>query len=605
MPARISSLQRTAGNRAVAGLLLARARVTTGAKFRASVPVRAGGGNAQEARLTTLEQQIYNRLESYNQLSRGKLNRRVKLLGELDERIYEWFTTLAITDFDTEPRAQFMRRLMDKLQAEHVKVVERALQTNVAPIYRHGLTAPEKQQATRLWNSVAQNAGMIQIVPGGDPKFRAKTLSNLAKMLHTGIGREEIEFLDQTPAGGAPPGVTAGSLPTPPAGRAVTGWETYIAPDTQDLQSVGFGMATGTDDGSSNRPLSQVHQFGAGEHSYKKLNVPPATLADYPVVSDAAQYNRALVGGKAGFAINAAATTDYYEFGHGEGNLVIMKYGQFARGLGAGNVEVISPDFVLLAHELGHALRVRGGAYAQDEQFGWFGENSPKWQNKGEEMSNVIGIENPIRAQSGITERSTYNTWKFVYGMPAIAHLSTQMFPVLNRLRPMGFDDEQVWAWAKTVPAARKLYLLTAIGNSGLSDADRDERKKLKDEISSPVLAEAAAALPTVFDDLLATHVATMLLPRLRAVSDDPTKAAALMTGLSVTERVQALAYLLEHQGTLDQIKQLLHFKMGARLGTRQSDRAAARLAALQSLIAPGGTEAGARTDRAAALATG
>lgn len=64
-----------------------------------------------------------------------------------------------------------------------------------------------------------------------------------------------------------------------------------------------------------------------------------------------------------------------------------MQYGQFARGLGPGNVEVISPDFVLLAHEMGHAARVRGGGYAVDDQFGWFGETKATWSDRAEEMS--------------------------------------------------------------------------------------------------------------------------------------------------------------------------------------------------------------------------
>ena len=113
----IWSLQRSAGNRAVAGLLLARARVTTGQKFRERVPVRPPGGNQRERRLRTLEREIHNRLVRYNRAAAPTIDDQVRLLGELDERIYEWFSVLGSTDFDTEPLARFMRQLMEKLDA--------------------------------------------------------------------------------------------------------------------------------------------------------------------------------------------------------------------------------------------------------------------------------------------------------------------------------------------------------------------------------------------------------------------------------------------------------------------------------------------------------
>jgi hypothetical protein len=606
------ALQRSAGNRAVAGMVkVARARVTSGRDFRASVPVRTGATPGDLA-LAPIEKRIKTRLVRYNRIATDptQLAARIQLLGELDHEIYSWFNALQSTDFDIdtpglpEPRAVFMRRLMEELDREHVNVVHRSMAAGIVPIYGAGLSAPEMTRATALWNSVSQGAGMLQIESGGDVGFERKTLSSLAKMLHTQTGRDAIEFLDAPPPGpGAPAGVNGALLPVHPSwGTRLTGYETFIIPETQALRQAGIAGATGTGEDSANKPLSQVHGAGPGQSGYTRLPAAPApaALGGYPVVTNAREYNRALLEGKPGFAIDPVGpggVREYYEFGTGEGNALVMKYGQFARGIGAGNVEVISPDFVLLAHEMGHAVRVRGGGYAADEQFGWFGEAPPNWQNKAEEMSNVIGIENPVRQESGITPRTTYNTWKFVHGQAQLGNLVVAFGPILQDLQTAGFSEAEVWTWAKTQPAAKTLFMYGMLGIGPLTAAEVDERKDLKDRVSTPLLNQAQGAVPTFYTDFMQSKVPTLLPPLLRQVSDDDgTKAAALEAGLDATEKVRALAYL--RVNGVNGVKALMHFGYSARKGTTEAKRAAARLAALKTLLGPGGSLASAQTQR-------
>lgn len=595
---RVLDLQRSAGNHAVASVL-ARAPVTTGDQFRTRVPRRADGGTAQETTLATAERRIRNRLDRYNQIANdnAQVPARVTLLGELDHEIYKWFDTLQIQDFDTEPLAGHMRDLMEELDREHVNVVRAAVAANIVPVYTAGLSAIQQQRATRLWTSVSQGAGMLQIEGGGDAAFKDKTLSSMAKMLHTYTGRELIDYLD-APAAGRPPGV--GALPVNPrTGAQLTGYETFIVPETQALRHVGIAGATGTNEDSANKPLSQVHGAGPGKADYVKIDRPRRSRRDdYPVVANAEQYNAALLDGKPGFAIRQGRRTEYYEFGTGEGNALVMRYGQFSRGIGAGDVEVISPDFVLLAHEMGHAVRVRGGGYAADEQFDWFGESKPTWQRRAEEMSNVIGIENPIREESGITTRSTYKTWKVVHGTPALDQIMLAFIPVMRSVQDAGFTEAEAWAWAKTQPAAKKLFLYGSMTTDPFSDAELLERKDLKDRVSTPLIAEAQGALPTFFSDFVASKVPTLLRPYLDQISGDAVKGGALMNGLTAGERSQALVYLHSQQTPVAQIQTLLHFGKSDLFGTTESKRAAARLAAVRELIKPGGTVATATTER-------
>ena len=555
--------------------------------------------------LGRLEGKVRRRLRRYNRVATDntQLPARIALLGELDDHVYRWFDTLASTDFDAEPRALFMRNLMEELNREHVNVVRAAAAAGVVPVYGAGLSVAERTRAAALWASVSAGAGSLQIESGGDAEFEAKTLSSIAKMLHTGTGRDVIGFLDRPPPvpGGAPPGVAGASLPVHPDwGTRLTGYETFIVPETRALQQAGFAAANGTGESSANRLLSQVHGAGAGQSGYTRLVAPPAVLADYPVVADAAQYNRALLEGKPGFAISHGGATEYYLFGTGEGNAIVMQYGQFARGLGAGNVEVISPDFVLLAHEMGHAVararrRLRGGRAVRLVS----GEPMPTWQSRAEEMSNVIGIENPVRQESGITARSTYNTWKFAVGMPQLTNLQATFRDILGDLRAAGFTDADVWDWAKTQPATRKLFMFGYSGWGPLSETEASERTALKDRLSSPLLNEAGGAGATFYDDFIRSKLPTLLRPYLKLISDDDdAKAGALMAGLSTAEQIQALAYLHGNHDALNAVKVLMHFGSSARRGTTDAKRAAARLAALRTLIAPGGTMAAAQIQK-------
>jgi hypothetical protein len=212
-------------------------------------------------------------------------------------------------------------------------------------------------------------------------------------------------------------------------------------------------------------------------------------------------------------------------------------------------------------------------------------------------MSNVVGIENPVRQESGITTRSTYDTWKFVVGQPQLNALVLSFGPILQRLQAAGFTDADVWSWAKGQPATKTLFMY-GVAFGPFSDSEREERKDLKDRVSTPLLNLARGAQPTFFDDFMNSKVPTMLRPYLRLISGDDAKAGALEAGLTGAEKIQALAYLHGNRNALNAVKALMHFGHSARKGTTEAKRAAARLAALRTLIAPGGTLATAQTQR-------
>ena len=186
-------------------------------------------------------------------------------------RSTKWFDTLKSTDFDTDPRASFMRKLMEELDAEHVNVVKAAVAANVVPVHTGDLKPGAQSRSGRIWTSVSQGAGLLQIEGCGNAEFEWKTLSGIATMLHTRTGRDLVDYLDR-PAADAPPGV--GALPNASdLGTQLTGYETFIVPETQRFATRASPAPPGRE---RTPPTSRCHR------STRRAPARPATRSSPP-----------------------------------------------------------------------------------------------------------------------------------------------------------------------------------------------------------------------------------------------------------------------------------------------------------------------------------
>jgi hypothetical protein len=575
---------------------VARAPVMTADEFRATIPVNVSPAPAEQRRVAD-EAAIAHRLTAYNAIADDdtRVPDRIRLLGELDRLIYGWFDQLGTQDFGLDPRAAFMHGVMNQLEAEHVNVTRLTRAAGTLPVDTAGLSPMLQFRATNLWSSISAGAGNLKVTGGGDAGFEDQTYSSLAKMLHTRTGRNLIHALDR-PGPGVPP-TDVGAMPTR-GGVPITGYETFIAPGAG---AVGFDAlaVAGGDAGSSAQPLSQVYRPEVPLPPHvepTRMLAEPGDDQDYPVVSDAAQYNQAMFEGRSGYGVATGDELKYARFGAGQGSLVKMDYAQSARSLGPGGTEIITPKFVMLAHELGHAFHNRSGGKASPNNVGYFGQTATDWNQKPEEMSTVQGPENALRAEAGLSQRSVYSTWKHSHGAAGTRALRLQFATIYDELSSAGFTLDDIWAWAQSRPGTRLFFLF---GSLEVPDDARDERRAIHNDVTS-----ANGAVSTFKAEFLAMQVPGRLPALLEEISDGKTKAGALWQALTPQERVQALEYLATHRNALEPVKDLLHFDAEARAGSADSARRAhARVTALRVLIAPGGTIAAARAQRDAVAA--
>jgi hypothetical protein len=575
-------------------LRVQRARLIEHAELMTRVPKRDLTGVVPLLpRLRALDQRerrIRNRVLQYNRIADDvtKYQQRLRILNELDRNIHEWFGYLESRDFEREPLVPHMQALLDQSDAEHVAIIAAIKNTSEMPLDVTGMEPATTTAIQTLWQSIVNQTGYLKIESGGDVRFLNQVLSDIAKILQGPGGQALIQYLNAAPVNPAvaPQGIEQARLP---AGS--TGYETIISPTTAALSRRGFAPAGGAapdNEESANKPISQVLYEGQtrGETTYEKLSTPPspAEQSNYPLVTDSASLNAALLQRKRGFRIVDGTDTVWYKFSAGQGSSTVMSYGQAARSIGPAGEEIITPKFVMLAHELGHALRVRGGAAGQEGLFAQFHETAKTWSNNAEEMLNAQ-TENVVRQEHGIAQKGTYKTWKHLYGASLIPEIVSAFSPVMQRINQAGFQERDVIQFGEARPAFKELVMIGPMFASGFTEPQQAERKRIKDAIGSAMHGRAMNAVPRLYDEFMASKVPLLLPGYLQTISNSPVKATSLEGGLTHQEKIKAVAYLHGHQDEFEQIKDLLHLGYFDRRGTTLAQREQVRIQTLSYLV--------------------
>jgi hypothetical protein len=536
------------------------------------------------------ERRIRNRVLQYNRIADDvtKYQQRLRILNELDRNIHEWFGYLESRDFEREPLVPHMQALLDQSDAEHVAIIAAIKNTSEMPLDVTGMEPTTTTAIQTLWQSIVNQTGYLKIESGGDVRFLNQVLSDIAKILQGPGGQELIKYLNAVPVNPAvaPQGIEQARLP---AGS--TGYETIVSPTTAALSRRGFAPAGGAapdSEESANKPISQVLYEGQtrGETTYEKLSTPPspAEQSNYPLVTNSASLNAALLQRKRGFRIVDGTDTVWYKFGAGQGSSTVMNYGQAARSIGPAGEEIITPRFVMLAHELGHALRVRGGAAGQGGLFAQFHETAETWSNNAEEMLNAQ-TENVVRQEHGIAQKGTYKTWKHLYGSSLITEIVSAFGPVMQRINQAGFQERDVIQFGDARPAFKELVMIGPMFTSGFTEPQQAERRRIKDAIGSAMHGRAMNAVPRLYNEFMASKVPLLLPGYLQTISKSPAKATSLERGLAHQEKIKAVAYLHGHQDEFEQIKDLLHLGYFDRRGTTLAQREQVRIQTLSYLV--------------------
>ena len=231
---------------------------------------------------------------------------------------------------------------------------------NLLPVDLSGLEEQEIEQVGQLWQSLLSGTGNLRIRQGEDPAFVARMQAGIAKLLQGPFGRELIAGL-----GGDDRGkdlrVTLGS----------------------DFAAELLGTKASQGNGSEAIPLSKLQ---GGDKSFELQDPGVNEVGTVPV-------------GKG-----------LYKPG--------QRTGSFVRIVGAGAHTLpgeslrpaLTPDFITVGHELGHAGRFQTG--------GSIPLNDAAWLNLGvvdpverelwgipEEYVNITGVENALRAEHSLEPR--------------------------------------------------------------------------------------------------------------------------------------------------------------------------------------------------------
>jgi hypothetical protein len=398
--AAVLALQRSAGNRAVAGVLagerppvsersLARKKLTISTQFLTA----AGGASAAVNPIAAA-------LKTYNiKQKNASPVKRLELLWALDQTIYTFYRGLGQTDLQGAG-VDAVGSLLQESEDEYAEIVE-GLDQNTLPFSTQGWSTAAVAEARALWSSIAASRGRILVA--GTTGYKRRTLANLAKIMRTPTGRRLLAYLN---AGRAKQdiGKRVTISDVLPPELATSGLDVNKKSYARGLRERGRFAKDEAQDvkHTTSRPyFTKKSKYQAVQGPFDFTNVAPTGLEE------------AIWSGKEGISV---AGQGYFTFGKGA-------TGAFVHTIRSWDIEQdipnlqghvsYTPEFITLAHELGHAMHHLAGATTGqttlDAALRPAGSAATDWSN-AEEVFTIMGIDNPIRREAGLDYRATHAT---------------------------------------------------------------------------------------------------------------------------------------------------------------------------------------------------
>lgn len=303
----------------------------------------------------------------------------------LDKSINVWFDAHKAADMKKVPNGPWMLHLQQEVSVEHQGLVEIAYKNpdKVIPVNLNTLGQDEIVAVHKIWKSIVSESGNILVV--GKTEFQKRTYANLARLLQGSYGRAMIEYLD--------------------GGTVKQANRTTISDNFDD---------TFKRHGEKEQP--------AGSYAYPRVNlrddndksrdvIVEKTDKGYPVAHTRDDINRLLLEGKKGVNYKGVS----YTFGRGSGSLV--KIVEEDKPLTDKDLnQILTPSYITLGHELGHAMRNRGGASFTNagvrtsnklitEEEGSDDDDARALWTDEEEVLNITTSEKRLRDEHVLTTR--------------------------------------------------------------------------------------------------------------------------------------------------------------------------------------------------------
>jgi hypothetical protein len=428
---RLLALQRSLGNGAVSRLVermpvraILRKALRDAGAFRGAV---AGKDATDDNDLDAIE----TALDAYNQIGddAGQYQERLVRLRALDTLIYGWFRDRPQKSLDAVTGHADLTALLQESEDEHADIIEATKNDDsVLPIDTAGMGTKETKALKKLWRAIVTGTGNLTVE--GDPAFQKAMRARLAKILQTDVGRKMLGYLNR-------PGRDDGDRVRIVAELPLI----YRAAEEGRDSDSSYAASTPTLLQGPETPADE--RFSGHQFAYPRPVTGAADEATMVAMNSPDDLTKAILDGKTGVIMGGQK----YAFGAGSGAIVkIIDSHDDKKMAGEDNAnEVIDPSFVTLGHELGHAMKMRAGALAQGSSTTSMFEvlepdaNERRLWDNAEELINIQGIENEIRAQSGMHEREYHKPQENVLGLRRKVKLQNRYFASSGR-DPMLLD---------------------------------------------------------------------------------------------------------------------------------------------------------------------
>ena len=399
----------------------------------------------QEILLILQEVETYNKIGGYRftfPLEERKLA--LTQMGRIERLIYTWFGNQRSPDLDTSPINTGMKTLMNSVSLERQSLVALSISNKdedppVANFDR--LPGYLREEITQIWHYLLAGKG-IQIEGPGE--FRIKILSDFSRLLETEMGR------------------------TLTGGIIKTGQGLVILPTTMEkgkfVARPNEAEYEGLVETEEHDNFVPVDVRGLEESQRLRL----------------LQHIRGANPDSPGMSVTSERGVRHFRFGKGTGSTLpvpidsrdAMAHPSSRMADRYGN-EVIAPTFINLGHELGHVLRsAQGISAAGDGGRALLGHSFEDPEvSRPEEFFNIGGVENRLRAESGMMARhghgNLYSHWA-VEGMDAIESMMGQIAEELKGVEAESEDALRLKGMQKELLALQEPFQLLMNGKGSI-----------------------------------------------------------------------------------------------------------------------------------------
>lgn len=353
---------------------------------------------------------------------------RMKALGKLDAQIYKWFNSTRVPELSKIKGSKEMTKLLKKSEQAHEQLVEATYKDpTVLPFDISNLTQNQVLERETVWREIMDGTSQVEL--GGSEKFQKQTRAKVAKMLQTETGFKTLKYL--------------GTPKTNPPNNG----DRIVLSDTlpDDLADVPHLQP-------ARKNVSLALQLTTDSKDYD-LPVPVDAKGDedpneFPTLINTADLQTAIFAGAKGVIVNGKK----YTFAKGTGSVVKTvpprEGDEDSDTAGEDGTEVITPAFITLAHELGHAVNLRSGAVTrnQPELMNELCKSKNDkltdieieeiWSN-GEEFFTISNFENGLRQECGIPLRVAHKPRSGLVKMAKLKDL-------FKRVNLVGTKDEAI-----------------------------------------------------------------------------------------------------------------------------------------------------------------